>query len=72
MGLSQKKFGELLGVSRTMIYSYESGIKTPNNSRIKQLLALGVELSLPCKAEDFFRHENLSTNSGDKAGENNG
>ncbi len=69
LGLSQKEFGLILGVSRTMIYNYESGEKAPNNTRIKQLLGIAKEQGLLCKAEDFFKPDKLSTNSVGKAGD---
>lgn len=70
LGLSQIKMGELLGVSRTMIYNYESLEKAPSNARIMQLMLLAKELGIQCNAEDFFLKKELSTISVDKAGEN--
>ena len=34
LGLTQKDFGERLGVQANTITSYESGVRTPNNSMI--------------------------------------
>ena len=70
LGLSQTEFGELLGVSRTMIYNYESLEKAPCNARIMQLMIMAKELGIQCKAEDFFLQESLSTDSVDKSGGN--
>ena len=69
LGISQKRMGDILGVSRTMIYNYESGDKAPCNARIMQLMIMAKELGIQCKAEDFFKQENLSPNSVDNAGE---
>ena len=41
LGLTQKDFGERLGVQANTITSYESGVRTPNNSMIETWLRTG-------------------------------
>ena len=49
LGLTQKDFGERIGVQANTITSYESGVRTPNNSMI---LAICREYGV---SEDWLR-----------------
>jgi transcriptional regulator with XRE-family HTH domain len=52
--MSQVEFGKLCGLTRQMVWRYETGRSYPSIEVIRFLLEKGRELGMNIKAEDFF------------------